>query len=93
MSLQNLAREDFDDEEAWLDHVENMMDREYYGDDDFTDFADPSGHSALRAAGPGNPRNQPCPDCGSQNRLTPKDVALGYCCDTCADRKESGMEY
>lgn len=52
------------------------------------DFADPGGHSALRAEGPGNPRNLPCPTCGQPNRLTPKDRAHGYQCDECADRAE-----
>lgn len=89
---RNLTPDDFDDEEAWMDHVERMMDADYYGDDGI-DFADPSGHSALRAASASNPRNLPCPDCGGKNRLTPQDVALGYCCDTCADRRERGMEY
>ncbi len=54
------------------------------------EFADPGGNSALRAAGPGNPRNLPCPTCESPNRLTPKDQALGYQCDGCADRAEGG---
>lgn len=44
--------------------------------------------SALRAATKGNPRDQPCPTCGKANRLTRKDVALGYQCDRCADRDE-----
>lgn len=51
-------------------------------------FADPGGRSALRAASEDNPRNLPCPNCGSPNRLTPADVALGYQCDTCADSAE-----
>jgi hypothetical protein len=53
-------------------------------------FADPGGNSALRAATPDNPRNLPCPTCGQPNRLTPADRALGYQCDTCADRAERG---
>ena len=64
-------------------------------DDDFEDgpdFADPGGRSALRAARPGNPRNRKCPNCGARNRLTPRDVALGYQCDSCADRAERGMD-
>lgn len=56
------------------------------------DFADPDGNSALRAATPDNPRNLPCPTCSAPNRLTPKDVALGYQCDECADRAERGMD-
>lgn len=59
-------------------------------DDDWSDFADPNGRSALRAASPDNPRNLPCPTCEAPNRLTPRDVALGYQCDECADRAEFG---
>ena len=51
-------------------------------------FADPGGKSALRAATPTNPRNLPCPDCGTEDVLTPADVACGYCCDACANRNE-----
>lgn len=51
-------------------------------------FAVPGGKSALRAAGRGNPRNQPCPTCKQPNRLTPADVARGYQCDSCADALE-----
>lgn len=58
--------------------------------DDDCDFAEPGGRSALRAARRGNPRNLPCPTCGQPNRLTPKDKALGYQCDECADRAETG---
>lgn len=63
-----------------------------YGDedDDRSEFADPGGTSALRAATKDNPRNLPCPTCGEPNRLTPKDKALGYQCDTCADQLERG---
>lgn len=57
-----------------------------------SDFADPGGTSALRAATKSNPRNLPCPTCGEENRLTPADVALGYQCDSCADRTERGMD-
>lgn len=58
-------------------------------DDGFRlDFAEPGGKSALRAASRSNPRNLPCPTCKEPNRLTPKDKALGYCCDSCADRAE-----
>lgn len=56
----------------------------------YDDFADPGGRSALRAASKSNPRNRPCPTCGQANKLTPKDVALGYQCDQCADRDERG---
>lgn len=60
----------------------------YDYDDDRSDFADPGGRSALRAAGPRNPRTLPCPTCKQPNRLTPKDRALGYQCNACADRDE-----
>lgn len=56
-------------------------------------FMDPGGKSALRAAGPGNPRNLPCPTCGQPNRLTPEDKRRGYQCDECADRAEMGMDW
>lgn len=57
------------------------------------DFADPGGRSALRAARRGNPRNRPCPSCKRKNALTPADVALGYQCNTCADRDEGVPSY
>jgi hypothetical protein len=57
-------------------------------DDDRSDFADPGGRSALRAASKRNPRNLPCPSCKRPNMLTPKDRAHGYQCDACADRDE-----
>lgn len=57
-------------------------------DDDRSEFADPHGHSALRAASKRNPRNLPCPTCGAKNVLTPADRARGYQCDRCADRAE-----
>ncbi len=69
-----------------------MRDYDDY-DDDSPDFADPGGRSALRAAHKGNPRNLPCPNCGDKNRLTPADRALGYQCDSCADRAERGWDY
>jgi hypothetical protein len=61
---------------------------EYDYDDDRSDFAEPHGNSALRAASRRNPRNLPCPTCGAENALTPKDRALGYQCNRCADRAE-----
>lgn len=54
-------------------------------------FADPGGRSALRAATPDNPRIYPCPTCDEPNRLTAKDVQLGYQCDSCADAAEGGF--
>lgn len=65
----------------------------YDDDDDRMEFADPGGRSALRAASASNPRNLPCPTCRKPNRLTPKDRALGYQCDPCADRAEGGWGY
>ena len=52
------------------------------------DFQNPNGPSALRRATRSNPRTLPCPTCKQPNRLTPKDVALGYQCDACAARDE-----
>ena len=69
---------------------------DYYDYDDYLSrdmFADPGGNSALRKATKSNPRNLPCPTCGMKNRLTPKDQALGYQCDDCADSAEMGMDY
>jgi predicted RNA-binding Zn-ribbon protein involved in translation (DUF1610 family) len=79
----------------------------YHDEDDYYDgpmdydgsrleFADPGGNSALRAVSKSNPRNLHCPTCGKKNRLTPRDVALHYQCDECADRAEGiymGGEY
>lgn len=67
-----------------------MYDDEDGNDRDRAMFADPGGRSALRAAGKGNPRNLPCPNCGRKNTLTPADRALGYQCDRCADQLERG---
>jgi len=66
---------------------------DYDGDDDRSEFADPGGHSALRAESPTNPRNLPCPTCGTPNVLTPADVVRGYQCDACADRDEGRYPY
>lgn len=52
------------------------------------DFAEPGGESSLRAATDSDPRDQPCPDCDKPNRLTSQDVALGYCCNSCAKINE-----
>lgn len=71
-----------------------MCQQREYEDDEWQEiceeFADPGGNSALRAETPTNPRNLPCPTCGCRNRLTPKDVQLGYQCDSCADQLERG---
>jgi hypothetical protein len=67
----------------------DLLDDNYYDDrDDEVHFADPGGESALRAETPDNPRNLPCPNCGVEDVLTPEDVALHYCCDACARRRE-----
>lgn len=68
----------------------------YYDEDYREDWEVPSidfkdNKSALRAATKSNPRNLPCPNCGRKNMLTPKDKALGYQCDTCADQAERGF--
>lgn len=80
------------DEVEWAEEVERRMDFDFYDSAGEAEFADPGGTSALRAASTANPRELPCPTCHSPNRLTPKDVALGYQCDSCADRLESGMD-
>jgi len=68
---------------------DELCDRTWDGeDDDRSDFAEPGGRSALRAATQDNPRNLPCPTCGEPDRLTPRDVALGYQCDECANAAE-----
>lgn len=63
-----------------------MYDERDYPSDDYGDFADPGGRSALRAGR----RYLPCPTCKEPNRLTRKDKTLGYQCDRCADLKEAG---
>lgn len=45
---------------------------------------------AKAAETPENPRNLPCPTCGSPGRLTPADRQLGYQCDSCAAEAERG---
>jgi len=65
-------------------------DYDYEGD---SMFADPGGRSALRAASKRNPRNIACPTCKRKNMLTPADKALGYQCDSCADRAEARGGY
>lgn len=71
-----MSYDDYYDEEEWADRVEM--------------FADPGGRSALRRASRSNPRNLPCPQCGTPNVLTPADVAQSYVCDRCADAAERG---
>lgn len=66
--------------------LEEFDDMEYDGR--MLEFAQPG--SALRAASKSNPRIHKCPTCEEPNKLTAKDVALGYQCDACADKAESG---
>jgi hypothetical protein len=65
-------------------------DYDYEDENGRSEFADPGGKSALRASSKTNPRNLPCPTCKRPNLLTPKDRALGYQCDSCADAAEGG---
>ncbi len=69
---------------------EEDIERENYNEDDRSEFEHPYSNSALRKATANNPRIYPCPTCKQPNRLTPKDIALGYQCDECADRAENG---
>ena len=69
---------------------EYLYDHDYKEDLYDSDFADPGGHSALRAASASNPRNLPCPTCETPDVLTPHDVSLGYQCNACADQAERG---
>lgn len=71
----------YDEYSDWLEEDDEPIDG---------GFAEPGGGSALRAATPENPRNEPCPNCGAKNVLTPLDVAHGYQCDRCADALERG---
>jgi hypothetical protein len=75
------------------DDWEGNWDGEEDGDGpiDGVGFADPGGRSALRAETEDNPRNLPCPNCGTPNVLTPIDRQRGYQCDRCADRAEGRM--
>jgi len=61
-----------------------MPEDDGYVEDDRSEFHDPGGRSALRAGD----RTEPCPTCGGKNKLTKKDVELGYACDACADALE-----
>jgi hypothetical protein len=94
--LYNSETPGWDDPEAYdydddNDVYDDDDEESYYHDDEeesHIEFASPG--SALRAASATNPRNLPCPTCKEPNRLTPKDVALGYQCDSCADQAERG---
>lgn len=74
-----------------FDDYDDLEPNEDDCDEGGDDFAEPGGESALRAASPSNPRNLPCPTCLEPNRLTPKDVQLGYQCNACAERDERGF--
>ena len=76
----------YEDDDCYDDDI----DEGYWDGPDSDAFADPGGNSALRAATDSNPRDLPCPTCGEENRLTPKDVSLGYQCNFCADQDERG---
>lgn len=78
------------DDDDYYDDRYRFDDPRDYRDDDGDDFADPGGNSALRASSYNNPREYPCPTCGTEDVLTLKDVNLGYQCDRCADRAERG---
>jgi hypothetical protein len=58
-------------------------------EEDYDIFEDPFGKSALRKETSDNPRVHSCPTCKQENRLTYKDVMLGYQCDECADNLEN----
>jgi hypothetical protein len=81
---------------------EEMSDNECYDDRDYGDddypidgvgFADPGGHSSLRAETESNPRDQDCPQCGAENVLTRIDRQRHYVCNGCADRAEGRGGY
>ena len=73
------------------DDHDNFRDEDGEYDPDLV-FADPGGNSALRAATPSNPRIHPCPTCRCPNKLTARDVAHGYQCDSCANALERGVD-
>lgn len=82
--------EDYDDS---FDEDEDHSGERDFDEEDYSEFADPGGNSALRAETASNPRNLPCPTCEAPNRLTPADVSHGYQCDSCADQDERGGGY
>lgn len=87
--MSNPFYEDLDDEDEDA-YFDDDFDAPRPGELDDCDFADPGGTSALRRATKNNPRDRSCPTCKRKNVLTPKDVALGYQCNICADRAERG---
>jgi hypothetical protein len=83
-----------DYEDDWDDEDEDYIDEDELDfDGSRLEFARPGENSALRAATADNPRIFPCPTCERENRLTRKDVQLGYQCDSCADAAERGWDY
>jgi hypothetical protein len=75
---------DFINDDRGYPDPSNMADADYLALSKM--FRDPGGESAL---GPG-PRTEPCPTCERPNRLTKRDVAKGYQCDSCANQAERG---
>lgn len=49
--------------------------------------------SALRAETGDNPRDRPCPTCGTENVLTRIDEAMSYQCNRCANAAERGLAW
>mgnify|MGYP000846714342 CR=1 FL=1 len=48
-----------------------------------------SGHKNIYArVSKKNPMNQPCPRCGKENSLTPKDIEIGNVCKDCDKEDE-----
>jgi len=85
--------EEYPEDDYYDDDYDPHFDDPNYGEDlprGDPGFADPGGNSALRAATPDNPRDQPCPTCGEENVLTRYDVQRHYQCNRCADRDERG---
>ncbi len=75
------------------DDYDDLYDDSYESDDydDYDQFMEPGGQSALRAATRDNPRIHPCGTCSRENMLTYKDIQQGYQCDFCADQDEEGL--
>jgi hypothetical protein len=82
--------EDYDGDDDF-DECEDGDDDDLRNNIDGVGFADPGGRSSLRAETIDNPRDRPCPTCGTPNRLTRIDEIRNYQCDSCADAAESGF--
>ena len=74
---------------------EDYNEREDWGGEEQDDylidgvgFQDENGVSSLRAATENNPRDRPCPQCGTADVLTRIDERQHYVCDRCAERAE-----